>query len=63
MILLPNETKCIANVLDVFFHKNLFSKIFLTIYLSDEMIFGGQMVAGNKVRHASTKLTSFLVVK
>ena len=37
--------------------------MFLAIYLSDEMIFGGLMVAGNKVRHASKKLTSFLVVK
>ena len=63
MILLENETQWIANVHDVFFHKNIFSKMFLAIYLSDEMIFGGLMVAGNKVRHASKKLTSFLVVK
>ena len=63
MIWLENETKCISNVLGVFVHKNLFSKMFLAIYLSDEMIFGGLMVAGNKVRHASKKLTSFLVVK
>ena len=63
MILLENETKCIVNVLDVFFHKNISSKIFLAIYLSDEIIFGGLMVAGNKERHASKKLSSFLVVK